>query len=49
MKNEFLNGCGYTQTVITEVEEKKIDLMEFGKLKKILYDRIKQLNNNKHK
>ena len=50
MKKEFMNGCGYTQTVINEVEEKKNDLIEFGKLKKILYDNIvKKLNNNKHK
>ena len=38
-----MNGCGYTQTVINEVEEKKKDLIEFGKLKRIIYDKLKQI------
>lgn len=44
MKKEYVNGCGSTITTITkfEINEKNIDLMEFEKLKKIMYNYIKR-------
>lgn len=45
MKNEFINGCGHTQTNITKYIdriEKERDWAEFNFLKRFLYEKLKK-------